>query len=148
MLNEGLFLSSAPAPVDASAARAHTATSERRLIAERPMGRSPHPPGGIVILSEPHRIIAKMLGPVLTSRVSSIVARPADVDTDLLVIPAFEGEQLADGVDGLDIATGGAVRRAIESREFQGKPYELFLTPASGWRAARVALVGAGKPQD
>jgi leucyl aminopeptidase len=70
-------------------------------------------------------------------------AQPADVDTDLLFIPLFEGEDPI-AVAGLDEACGGAARRAAETREFQGRPYELFLTPAPGWRAARVALVGAG----
>ncbi len=90
-----------------------------------------------------------MASPPAPSAVSVIAGRPADVDTDLLVVPLFEGEPLPADVEGLDAATGGAVRRAIESGEFQGKPYELFFTPATGgWRAARVALVGAGNLQE
>jgi leucyl aminopeptidase len=46
---------------------------------------------------------------------------------------------------GLAAATSGAIERALASKEFQGKPYEVFLTPVTtGWRATRVALIGAG----
>ena len=73
----------------------------------------------------------------------------ADLDTELLVMPVFEGEDPAARVPGLDEATAGAVARALASREIQGKPFELFLTPvATGWRAARVALIGAGKVEE
>ena len=76
-------------------------------------------------------------------------AHIADIDTDLLVMPVFEEEDVATRVHGLDAATGGAVARAMTSREVQGRPYELFLTPiVSGWRAARVGLAGAGKAAD
>jgi leucyl aminopeptidase len=41
------------------------------------------------------------------------------------------------------------VTRALQSREIQGRPYELFLTPlANGWRAARVAIIGCGSARD
>src|SRR5687767_8245179 len=76
-------------------------------------------------------------------------ARVADVETDLLVMPIFEGEDLAARVPGLDEATASAVSRALGSRELQGKPFELLLTPvAHAWHAARVALVGAGQPAE
>jgi leucyl aminopeptidase len=68
---------------------------------------------------------------------------------ELLIVPVFEQDDLRD-LDGLDQATGGDVSRAIASGEFRGKLYELFLTPAgrNGWRAKRVALVGAGPRGD
>ncbi len=76
-------------------------------------------------------------------------ARPADVDTDLVFIPFFEGENPATGVPGLDEAARGALARAAESGEFRGRPYELFLTAVAGeWRAPRVAAIGAGKASD
>jgi leucyl aminopeptidase len=69
---------------------------------------------------------------------------PAQAETDLLIVPAFEGDDFSD-LAGLDAATGGEVARATTRREFAGKPFELFITPiVSGWRARRVALVGAG----
>lgn len=70
------------------------------------------------------------------------------VDTDLLVVPVFEAEASISGLDGMDDATGGAVGRALSSGEVRGCPYDLFITPLTGWRAARVALVGAGKASD
>ena len=76
-------------------------------------------------------------------------ARPADVDTDLLFVPFFEGENPVTTAAGLDEGTSGAIRRAAESGELQGRPFELFLTPlGAGWRAERVALIGAGKASD
>jgi leucyl aminopeptidase len=75
-----------------------------------------------------------------------VTAAPArDVPTDLLVVPAFNDDDLAD-VIGLDAATGGELTRAREAREFKGKPYELFFASIGdrGWRARRVILVGAG----
>jgi leucyl aminopeptidase len=86
---------------------------------------------------------------VVAPGVSISSSRPAEIDTDLLIVPVFDGEGAPTDVEGLDAATGGAVSRAFESGEVQGKPYELFLTPASnGWRPGRVALVGAGKAAD
>ena len=51
----------------------------------------------------------------------------ADVETDLIIIPVFEGESLAAAVPGLSEATAGAMNRALASREVQGKPYRAVL---------------------
>jgi len=76
-------------------------------------------------------------------------AAPAEVSTDLLFVPIFEGESIATAVAGLDDAAAGALRRAGDTGEFQGRAFELFLTPLSGdWRADRVALIGAGQAAD
>jgi leucyl aminopeptidase len=76
-------------------------------------------------------------------------ASPADVDTDLLAVPIFEGDDMAADLRALDGATGGALIRAQESRELTGRPYELLVTPVTnGWRAARIAFIGAGKRAD
>jgi leucyl aminopeptidase len=73
----------------------------------------------------------------------------AEIETDLLIVPIFEGENPAAAVPGLDEAAGGALGRASASGEFQGRAADLFLTPLAGdWRAARVALLGAGKAVD
>ena len=76
-------------------------------------------------------------------------APASEGSSELLVIPVFEQDDLAD-VAGVDAATGGEVSRAQTSGEFRGKPYELFLTPAGrdGWNARRVVLVGAGPRAD
>ena len=72
-------------------------------------------------------------------------ASPADVETDLLAVPVFDGDDTAADLRSLDDATGGALMRAQESRELQGRLYEMLVTPViTGWRAARVAFVGAG----
>ena len=43
---------------------------------------------------------------------------------------------------------GPSIARSPRGR-FEGKPYELFLTPIlKGWRATRVALIGAGPALD
>src|SRR5687768_5600064 len=75
-------------------------------------------------------------------------AQPADVETELLFVPMFEGENVTTAVTGLDEAAGGALGRASDSTEFQGRPYELFLSPLTGWRAPRVSLIGVGKAAD
>jgi leucyl aminopeptidase len=90
-----------------------------------------------------------MAAAVVAPGVSISASKPSEIDTDLLIVPVFDGEGAPADVEGLDAATGGAVSRAFESGEVQGKPYELFLAPASnGWRPERVALVGAGKAAD
>ena len=76
-------------------------------------------------------------------------SRPSELETDVLFVPVFEGEALVSAVPGLDEAADGALKRADDSHEFQGRAYELFLTPLGNeWRAARVALIGAGKAAD
>jgi len=76
-------------------------------------------------------------------------ARSADIDTDVLFVPVFEGEEPSALLEGLNEATIQAVKRAILGKEFQAKPYELFVLPVvSGWRAARVALIGCGRAEE
>ena len=70
----------------------------------------------------------------------------AAVETDLLFIPWFETETAA-AVPELDAASDGEIGRAIASKEFQAKAYDVFVTPLRGWQARRVALIGAG-PRD
>src|SRR5687768_17916127 len=79
----------------------------------------------------------------------AVTPRPAgDLASDLLVLPVFEDDDLAD--EDFDRASGGEVARARARGEFTGKLYELFLTPvsASGWKTPRAVLVGAGKRKD
>ncbi len=79
-----------------------------------------------------------------------LTGAPADADTDLLVVPVFDGESAAESLPAVDAATGGEVRRATASGEIKGRLYELFVTPSSGpgWKPVRVALAGAGKAAD
>jgi len=90
-----------------------------------------------------------MPGSAIGQSVTFRSAAPAEVETDLLVLPVVEGEPIPQLIPGLDHATSGAIARALSSREVQGKPYELFLTTVvQGWRASRVALVGCGRAPD
>jgi leucyl aminopeptidase len=75
-----------------------------------------------------------------------LVPTPASqVDTDLMAIPIFEEDDLAD-VAGLDGASGGEVARALHTREITGKPFEVLVTPViHHWKARRLMLVGAGR---
>ncbi len=72
---------------------------------------------------------------------------PASVETDMLVVPVFEGP-LSGAAADLDGALGGALSRAVASGEVTGVPLEHWWSPtASTWRTARVLGVGAG-PRD
>jgi leucyl aminopeptidase len=70
-----------------------------------------------------------------------------DIDTDLLVVPVFEDDAL-DDVPGLDAATGGQFGAARSRGEFAARPYDLFTTPAMGWKTGRIVLIGAGSRRD
>ena len=82
-----------------------------------------------------------------TVRVSTTT--PAAIETELLVVPVFETDDLSD-VAGLDQASGGEIERARAAGEFRGKVGDVFVTPLTEgkWHAGRVALVGVGAPVD
>jgi leucyl aminopeptidase len=83
---------------------------------------------------------------VAVSPVLTVTSEPLTrLETDVLVVPAFEGEDLAASLPEMDAAAGGELR-AAQGGEFRGKPYDLFFTPATatGWRVRRIALTGAG----
>ena len=71
------------------------------------------------------------------------------IDTDLLIVPWFE-EEGPSAVEGLDTASGGDIARALASKEFAGKTFDLFATslPDRSWRPRRLLLVGAGPSAD
>jgi leucyl aminopeptidase len=85
----------------------------------------------------------------LSSPVPCISGPLAAVEADLLVIPWFE-DDAPNAIPHLDAVTGDEVVRALRTREFQGKPYELFLTAVtdSSWRSRRLALIGGGRYAD
>jgi len=82
--------------------------------------------------------------------ISAVIGRAQDLDVELLIVPMFGAADLIDDVPGLDAATGGEIGRALSSKEFRARAYDTFVTSitASGWRAKRVALVGAGSRDD
>jgi leucyl aminopeptidase len=65
------------------------------------------------------------------------------IDADLLIVPWFQGETV-EAVPELDAATGGELGRALTSKEFSARPFELFWAALTGWRARRVAVIGGG----
>jgi leucyl aminopeptidase len=84
--------------------------------------------------------------PTIPSAVACTGAPFGAIDTDVLAVPWFEDEGPA-AVPGIDDSSGGEVARALESKEFAGKAYDVFVAGVrdSGWRARRLVLVGAGK---
>jgi leucyl aminopeptidase len=70
---------------------------------------------------------------------------PRSVDTDLVIVAAFEGEA-STLVPRWSDPTGGEIDRAIASKEFSGKLFETFVTPIvdRGHRARRLAAIGLG----
>ncbi|HEY7476282.1 MAG TPA: leucyl aminopeptidase [Vicinamibacterales bacterium] len=76
--------------------------------------------------------------------------RAEDAEVELLFVPVFEQDDRLGDVPGLDEATGGEIARARSSGEFRAKLYDVFITPVTGkgWKARRLALVGAGDPVD
>lgn len=73
---------------------------------------------------------------------------PRSADTDLLIVSAFEGQ--TDSLSGWSQPTAGETERAISSKEFSGKLYELFITPIvdRGYRPGRLAAIGLGPAAD
>lgn len=88
----------------------------------------------------PQRMLPTTLGPNFALSTSA----PSRIATDLLLVPIFDDDSL-DDIPGLEAGSAGHISKAMASREFQGRPYELFLTPLTGWDAPRIALIGAGR---
>jgi leucyl aminopeptidase len=67
------------------------------------------------------------------------------IDVELIVIPWFEQEEMGP-FKAIDRAAAGEITRALSSREFEAKLYDIFVTPIadSTWRARRMMLIGAG----
>ena len=69
------------------------------------------------------------------------------VDVDLLMIPWFE-DDAPSAVPGLDRATGSEISRALASKEFGARLFDLFTTPVSpsklGGKAVPIAPGGGG----
>jgi leucyl aminopeptidase len=78
----------------------------------------------------------------------SVTAQPSrEIETDLLLIPVFEDDPLADEPD-LDAASAGEVAAARARGEIRGHAYDLFVTAVRGWKTTRVGLVGVGSRKD
>jgi len=86
-----------------------------------------------------------MPSPTTAAPIGCVLGPAAATETDLIVIPWFEGEP-ADAIGDLDRASGGDIARAVSTREFVGKAFDVYFTglPGNEWSARRLALVGAG----
>jgi leucyl aminopeptidase len=73
----------------------------------------------------------------------------AELHADLLVIPVFSDDDLADEA-GLDQASGGEITRARARGELTGKLYEVVAAPtaSTSWKTPRAVLIGAGQRKD
>jgi leucyl aminopeptidase len=69
------------------------------------------------------------------------------LDTDLVVVPVFDAQAPQ---NRWLLATGGELERALGSKEFCAKLYEVFFARISdgGYRATRLVAVGLGSPAD
>ena len=68
------------------------------------------------------------------------------IDTDLLIVPVFENDDLSD-LPGLDRAAGGQIAAARARGAFSGKTFETLAARLEGARAQVVLAVGAGPRQ-
>jgi len=68
----------------------------------------------------------------------------------VLFVPVSGADDALADLPWLEAATRGEIARAKGSREFRSRLYDLFATPvvADGCRAKRIALIGAGAPED
>ena len=87
--------------------------------------------------------------PSVLPPIDCVSAPLSNIDTDVLIVPWFEGESPS-SIPGLDAATGGEIGRALVSKEFTARPFEYFATPIGEpqWRARRILLIGAGPAAD
>lgn len=75
----------------------------------------------------------------------SLTPRPlSSLITDMVVVPVFENDSLED-IREVDEALSGEIGRALASRQYRGKLYELFQPLGAGtWATKRILCVGAG----
>src|SRR5437899_413044 len=106
--------------LDADARRRH------RLFAPPQLGRTAR----IVLAAlEEHKRISHniwMLSVSSSAAMACTFGPAGAAEVDLILIPWYEDDGPA-AVPALDAATGGEIARALSTREFQAKPYELFI---------------------
>lgn len=88
---------------------------------------------------------------VADAQFEGVTTTAADASVDMLFVPVFQEDtdSALPAVPGLEAASAGWISAARESGEFRGKLYEFFIVRlTSGWKAKRVALIGAGRRAD
>ena len=70
-----------------------------------------------------------------------------ETEAGCIVVGAFEGGKLSNAAQAVDAASGGALKRLVDSGDLSGKPKtHLWLHGANGIKSPRVLVVGLGKP--
>ena len=88
---------------------------------------------------------------VAEAKFDGVTGTAAESSVDMLFVPVFQDDTDAglSAISGLDAASDGWITSARTSGEFRGKLYEFFIVRlTSGWKAKRVALIGAGRRAD
>jgi leucyl aminopeptidase len=81
-------------------------------------------------------------------QVALSAARPVDSGASFLALALDDSLLLHEAVEELDRATGGEIRRAIDSREFRGARDEVVHITSGAGATRRIALIGTGKATD
>ncbi|HVF34148.1 MAG TPA: leucyl aminopeptidase [Candidatus Saccharimonadia bacterium] len=83
----------------------------------------------------------------MTLRFTSTTERPHLIETDVVVVGAWEDRTLTRAAQEIDAASGGALARALASGDASGKiGVTTKLIGLAGVRSPRVLLVGLGEP--
>ena len=69
--------------------------------------------------------------------------------TDCVIVGVYDRGKLSAGATEIDSSSNGELRRLLKSGDVSSKPGRcVLLTHLSGVKAARVAVVGLGKPDE
>jgi leucyl aminopeptidase len=80
---------------------------------------------------------------------STKVAPPDRIKSDCVVVGVFEGRRLTEAAKSIDRAARGHLKRILEQGDLEGRlGSTLLLYGVPGITAARVLLVGLGKPEE
>jgi leucyl aminopeptidase len=80
-------------------------------------------------------------------KVEGTTRRPTELSADALLAPLWKTERVPGFLHGVDRAMGGALQRALDQKDFKGKPGEVLVLPAPDLPVGRVALLGLGEEQ-
>src|SRR5688500_1295869 len=86
-----------------------------------------------------------MHAPYEVPRISVANAPLPAANADLIIVPVAQ-DHVSEALSKIDAAIADDVRSALERGEFHAKAHEIYTvpTPAPGWKASRLVLVGGG----